>query len=257
MTSLDRLKKEFEEVKNSRLNELGYTIELFKPDNYYEWNITLIGAPDTSYANGIFHIKLSFPNDYPNKKPSIIFLTPIYHLNVCPINVGEPLGNICASFLNWWNPSTTAKEMLTQLYSIFYLPNPDSPYDLVKTAEFNNNRALYETKAKYFTKKYATQENFGKEYKEWNFSYIEENDKKDLINLIMNVNGQKIVKIPCDINEITKYALDKCKTSLGLKPEKNVLFIFNRKKLNLDIPIKENGLKENCEIIAIYDVIYA
>ena len=57
MTSLERLKKEFEEVKNSKLNELGYTIELFNPNNYYEWNITLIGAPDTSYVNGIFHIK--------------------------------------------------------------------------------------------------------------------------------------------------------------------------------------------------------
>ena len=110
---------------------------------------------------------------------------------------------------------------------------------------------------KYFTKKYATKENVGKEYKDWDFSYQEENDKKDLINLIINVNGLKKIKIQCDKNELTKYALDKCKTSLGLKPEKKVLFIFNRKKLNLDIPIKENGLEENSEIIAIYGVIYA
>ena len=91
-------------------------------------------------------------------------MTPIYHLNVNPriynYEGAEPLGFVNVSFINWWKPSTTVKEILIKLYSIFYWKTTESPYGLDRNLEYKENRPLHELKAKYFTKKYATKEKF-------------------------------------------------------------------------------------------------
>ena len=47
------------------------------------------------------------------------------------------------------------REVLTNIFALFYLANPDSPYGLDRADEFRNNRALYEEKVKKYTKQYA------------------------------------------------------------------------------------------------------
>ena len=284
MSSLELL-KQYKYADCDTIHNLGYSIKLFKEDDIYEWDIVLLGAPDSLYNGGIFHIKLSFPKDYPNSKPEVIFLTPIYHLNVNPIklegNEIEPLGHVSVSFINWWNPKTTVKEILVQLYSIFYLQTNDSPYGLDRSIEFLENRPLYDMKTKYFTKKYANQENLDKgikyDDKDWDFSCNENelkskgeifqkqkesnnanNSENKNIELIFEINGKKQVKIKCGTNELTSDVIERSKEDLGIKDNtENLLYIFNRRRLNLELPIKENGLNDNSEIIVIYDVIYA
>ena len=284
MSSFELL-KQYKEADCDTIHNLGYSIKLFKEDDIYEWDIVLLGAPDSLYNGGIFHIKLSFPKDYPNSKPEVIFLTPIYHLNVNPLklegNEIEPLGHVSVSFINWWNPKTTVKEILIQLYSIFYLQTNDSPYGLDRSIEFLENRPLYDLKTKYFTKKYANQENLDKgikyDDKDWDFSCNENelkfkgeifqkqkesnnanNSENKNIELIFEINGKKQVKIKCGTNELTSDVIERSKEDLGIKDNtKNLLYIFNRRRLNLELPIKENGLNDNSEIIVIYDVIYA
>ena len=282
MSSLELL-KQYKYADCDTIHNLGYSIKLFKEDDIYEWDVVLLGAPDSLYNGGIFHIKLSFPKDYPNSKPEVIFLTPIYHLNVNPRNFSkiEPLGHVSVSFINWWNPKTTVKEILIQLYSIFYLQTNDSPYGLDRSIEFLENRPLYDMKTKYFTKKYANQENLDKgikyDDKNWDFSCNENelkskgeifqkqkesnnanNSENKNIELIFEINGKKQVKIKCGTNELTSDVMERSKEDLGIKDNtENLLYIFNRRRLNLELPIKENGLNDNSEIIVIYDVIYA
>ena len=284
MSSLELL-KQYKEADCDTIHNLGYSIKLFKEDDIYEWDVVLLGAPDSLYNGGIFHIKLSFPKDYPNSKPEVIFLTPIYHLNVNPLklkgNEIEPLGHVSVSFINWWNQKTTVKEILIQLYSIFYLQTNDSPYGLDRSIEFLENRPLYDMKTKYFTKKYANQENLDKgikyDDKDWDFSCNENelkskgeifqkqkesnnanNSENKNIELIFEINGKKQVKIKCGTNELTSDVMERSKEDLGIKDNtENLLYIFNRRRLNLELPIKENGLNDNSEIIVIYDVIYA
>ena len=277
------LLKQYKEADCDTIHNLGYSIKLFKEDDIYEWDVVLLGAPDSLYNGGIFHIKLSFPKDYPNSKPEVIFLTPIYHLNINPRNFSkiEPLGHVSVSFINWWNPKTTVKEILVQLYSIFYLQTNDSPYGLDRSNEFLENRPLYDMKTKYFTKKYANQENLDKgikyDDKDWDFSCNENelkskgeifqkqkesnnanNSENKNIELIFEINGKKQVKIKCGTNELTSDVMERSKEDLGIKDNtENLLYIFNRRRLNLELPIKENGLNDNSEIIVIYDVIYA
>ena len=282
MSSFELL-KQYKEADCDTIHNLGYSIKLFKEDDIYEWDVVLLGAPDSLYNGGIFHIKLSFPKDYPKSKPEIIFLTPIYHLNINPRNFSkiEPLGHVSVSFINWWNPKTTVKEILIQLYSIFYLQTNDSPYGLDRSIEFLENRPLYDMKTKYFTKKYANQENLDKgikyDDKDWDFSCNENelkfkgeifqkqkesnnanNSENKNIELIFEINGKKQVKIKCGTNELTSDVMERSKEDLGIKDNtENLLYIFNRRRLNLELPIKENGLNDNSEIIVIYDVIYA
>ena len=162
----------------------GITVGLVdeKSDNAYDnWRITLLGPKDTPYSGGLFFMNVHFPPDYPNKAPEVYFLTPIYHVNVnpcAPKNEGdESLGHVCISTLNWWKPEYKMKEVLLNIYSLFYMHNPDSPYGIDRAKEYKQNIKLYEEKAKFFTKKYAgrhNKTNYNQNYertKDWDFNY--------------------------------------------------------------------------------------
>lgn len=72
MTSIFGYKRQYAELEQNPLSDLGYNIEFSKED-IYKWRISLLGAKDTSYADGIFLIKLIFPHDYPNTAPKKFF----------------------------------------------------------------------------------------------------------------------------------------------------------------------------------------
>ena len=71
-------------------------------------------------------------------------MTPIYHPNVNPCKPAfkgqEPLGYV--SFIYNWKSETTPREILTRLYSIFYLGNPESGYGYDRCKEIRNNFGL-------------------------------------------------------------------------------------------------------------------
>ena len=124
MNSLERLKQEYQDIITNPLPNIGWGVNLPNLDNYYEWNMCYFCPNDFIYAGGRFLMKLLFPEQYPAQSPEIIMLTPIYHLNVNSRKDNHPgsesLGHVSVSIINRWHPDTTIKEILTQLYSIFY-----------------------------------------------------------------------------------------------------------------------------------------
>ena len=160
MSGLERITEEFKELTSNPISNCGVTVGLVNND-YTKWQATLIGPKDTSYAGGLFKLNINFPSDYPDKPPEVCFITPIYHMNVnprVPRTTGqgvESLGHVCISTLNWWKPEYKIREVLTNIFALFYMANPESPYGLDRAEEFLENRAVYEEKAKHFTKKYA------------------------------------------------------------------------------------------------------
>ena len=65
-------------------------------------------------------------------------------------------------------------EVLGNIFGLFYMANPESPYGLERANEFRFNKELYEEKIKYFTRKYANPATnyLRKEYLEsWDFTY--------------------------------------------------------------------------------------
>jgi ubiquitin-protein ligase len=267
-SSFEILQKEFSEINS--LNDLGFVVELSEPNNLFEWNITLKGAKDTSYSDGIFLLKMKFPYDYPNNPPLVISLTPIYHINVNPKKTidqdNEPLGKVCFSTLNWWKPlKYNAKRILIDLYSLFYWPNPYSGYGIDRMEECKNNRALYEKKVKYFTNKYANFFNFINRVKfddkDWDFSYNDNNSQKEESNLNNNlikvnfiINGKE-EKLICQDNFLVKTIIE----NLGIVnlEESRLLLIYDKKKVNINISLKENGIINNSNIYVIKDVVFA
>ena len=174
--TIKRIKEEFNEIKNGSYYFLNSPVRLKDKDNIFKWECSIIAPQDTSYSGGIFFLEINFPNNYPEKPPEAIFKTPIYHVNVNPFKSddprADPLGNTCMSTLNWWKPKNRIREVLTDIYALFYIANPDSPYGLDRAYELRENRTMHEEKIKYFTKKYARPDIANKEYNEsWDFTY--------------------------------------------------------------------------------------
>ena len=169
------INKEFKDLNKNPISNIGVTVGLVNK-NLFEWTATLLGPTDTSYSSGLFILRIKFPKNYPKQRPEVCFVTPIYHINVNPRkpkNKGEePLGHVCISTLNWWKPTNKIREVLTDIFALFYMANPKSPYGLDRATEFIQRNNLYEEKVRYFTKKYANPEICEKTYNnDWDFTY--------------------------------------------------------------------------------------
>jgi len=178
LKAMNQIKSEYNQIRQNPNQNIGVTVGLINDDDIFHWKVTLIGPKDTSYRGGIFILHIHFPDDYPNSKPEVNFITPIYHVNVNPnksnIPGSEPLGHVCISTLNWWKPEYKMIEVLTNIFGLFYMANPQSPYGLERATELQNNRALHEKKIKFFTKKYANpgHSKIEKQYTDsWDFHY--------------------------------------------------------------------------------------
>jgi len=100
-----------------RFNEDPTPLFLAKPieSNILEWRFVMMGAPDTPYEGGFYHGKLTFPQDYPWKPPSVQMITPSGRFNVNT--------RICLSISDFhpesWCPSYTVGTILTGIISFF------------------------------------------------------------------------------------------------------------------------------------------
>ena len=171
--AFQQIRREYKDIYENPLLNIGVLVDLPNKDNLFEWRCSMIGASDSCYRNGLFFLKVLFPDNYPKEAPEIRFITPIYHVNVNHRgNSPEPLGYISISTLNWWHPDTTMRKVFCDIFvMINYLPNGKDPYGLERAHELRNNRILYEKKAQYFTDKYAAMNIVQKEYQEWDFTY--------------------------------------------------------------------------------------
>ena len=176
--SNQRILEEFKDISRNPISNCGVTVGLMNENDPTRWRVSLLGPKDTSYRGGLFYLSVQFPPNYPNKAPEVCFLTPIYHVNVNPrvptMPGAESLGHVCISTLNWWQPEYKIKEVLTNIFGLFYMGNPESPYGLDRANEFRFNKALHEEKIKFFTNKYANPGKLAidKEYdSSWDFSF--------------------------------------------------------------------------------------
>lgn len=177
MTSmaLSLITKEYKDLSMNPLSNIGLTVGLPDPKNLFIWQCTMSGPGDTGYAGGLFYIRVIFPPNYPNSKPEVRFITPIYHININhEQQYGEeidPLGHVCISTLNKWDSNCNMTKVFKDIFALYYMPNPESPFGFDRRDEFKKNPKLYEEKVKYFTKKYASPINGCKKYTSWDFTY--------------------------------------------------------------------------------------
>ena len=177
MEAIKIITEEYKKLTEDPLVSFGIAVSLFNEDNIFEWKSAILGPRDSIYQGGVFFFKIIFPKNYPNEKPEILFLTPIYHLNIKYWADNRfPLGHINLTTLNSWKPGDSIITLLPHIFVLLLKNNPICPYDDIyytRRNEFINNRPLFEKKARYFTKKYASSDRIKQYQNSWDFSFNE------------------------------------------------------------------------------------
>ena len=87
-----------------------------------KWQAVIFGPDDTPWEGGTFNLMLEFGEDYPNKPPTVRFVTKMFHPNI--YNDGQ----ICLDILqNQWSPIYDISAILTSIQSLLCDPNPKDP----------------------------------------------------------------------------------------------------------------------------------
>lgn len=113
------------------------------PDNIMVWNAVIFGPPDTPFEDGSFRLTLTFTDAYPNKPPTVRFVSRMFHPNIY-VN-----GELCLDILqNRWSPTYDVAAILTSVQSLLNDPNPGSPANVEAATLFKENLKEYERKVK-------------------------------------------------------------------------------------------------------------
>lgn len=107
-------------------------------NNILAWQAVIFGPDDTPWEGGTFKLMLEFTEDYPNKAPTVKFLTKMFHPNI--YNDGQ----ICLDILqNQWSPIYDISAILTSIQSLLCDPNPASPANSEASRLYSENRREY------------------------------------------------------------------------------------------------------------------
>jgi len=127
------LRREFEKLQKEP--DSGFSAGLVDEDDYLNWEVIIIGPPDTFYEGGWFKAKLTFPPEYPQRPPKMKFVSKMWHPNI------SKDGDVCISILhepgedNWgyesaaerWKPVHSATSIIVSVISMISEGNDESP----------------------------------------------------------------------------------------------------------------------------------
>ncbi|KAF1458273.1 Ubiquitin-conjugating enzyme E2 B, partial [Spheniscus demersus] len=116
-------------------------------NNIMQWNAVIFGCSFVaSYPmvfmfvwTGTFKLVIEFSEEYPNKPPTVRFLSKMFHPNVYAD------GSICLDILqNRWSPTYDVSSILTSIQSLLDEPNPNSPANSQAAQLYQENKREYE-----------------------------------------------------------------------------------------------------------------
>ncbi|XP_066249467.1 ubiquitin-conjugating enzyme E2 T-like [Euwallacea similis] len=147
-----RMKRELAKLANADSKDICV---FSKNDNLSVLEAQILGPPNTPYENGIFKLEIVIPEKYPFTPPSIKFLTKVYHPNI------DDSGRICLDLMKMpptggWKPNIGIEALLIAIRMLLENPNPDDPLMGNIAEEFKQYNMEFCSKAREFTKKYAS-----------------------------------------------------------------------------------------------------
>uniref|UniRef100_A0AAQ4QTI9 UBC core domain-containing protein n=1 Tax=Gasterosteus aculeatus aculeatus TaxID=481459 RepID=A0AAQ4QTI9_GASAC len=113
-------------------------------NNIMAWNAVIFGiqAPYLKcvlFFPGTFKLIVEFTEEYPNKPPTVRFVSKMFHPNVYAD------GSICLDILqNRWSPTYDVSSILTSIQSLLDEPNPNSPANSQAAQLYQENKREYE-----------------------------------------------------------------------------------------------------------------
>ena len=105
----------------------------------------IVGPEETPWEGGVFNLKITIPEGFPNTAPLVVFEGIIpFHANVY-----ANTGAICVDMLqDKWSPVLTIAQVLVGLQSLLAEPNIDSPANPIAAALFLSDRESYNQKVR-------------------------------------------------------------------------------------------------------------
>jgi ubiquitin-conjugating enzyme E2 A/ubiquitin-conjugating enzyme E2 B len=101
-------------------------------------NAIIIGPADTPFEDGTYRLLINFDEQYPNKPPSVKFISEIFHPNV------YANGELCLDILqNRWSPTFDVSSILTSIQSLLNDPNISSPANVEAANLYKDHTSQY------------------------------------------------------------------------------------------------------------------
>lgn len=148
---MTRVTRECKEVAHATdITEAGIHIEM-TDNNITDIKGLIKGPDDTPYADGMFEVHMSIPDQYPFEPPKVKFITKIWHPNI-----SSQTGVICLDILkDKWAASLTLRTVLLSIQAMMCSPEPSDPQDGVVAKQLMSNPQMFKATAVFWTSHYA------------------------------------------------------------------------------------------------------
>ena len=120
------------------------------------WRLCFQGPENTPFEGGLYEATLTFPEDFPQMPPKMVFKTEMFHPNSnAKSNLVYPNGEVCISILHppfqdpmnpqerleeKWNPILTMEAVIVSVTSMLIDPNLDSPANVDAAKMFKEKK---------------------------------------------------------------------------------------------------------------------
>ena len=142
-----RIMDEFNKLKNSRVIPI-VKCEFINGD-INNWKVSFKGSSCSPYEDGIFELKVNLPNEYPDKRPWLYFITKMFHPNI-----QQSDGKVSITLLYNWVKSFTIEEVINGFIQVMEEPEVGPGYGEEPQKLLEKDRDAFFEKVEEYTMKY-------------------------------------------------------------------------------------------------------
>ena len=140
------------ELHNMQENpDKDFWFEFLDYSDIYNLIAKIKGPPNSPFYEGIFDLKIIFPQNYPFNPPNVSFITNIFHPNI------SSKGFLCLKILERdWSPYMNLSKVLQSVIYLLEYPNPDDVMNTEVVEIYNVDRLLFDSIARDWVQRYAS-----------------------------------------------------------------------------------------------------
>lgn len=121
----------------------GCSASPLSEENLFVWGATIFGPLESLWEGGVYALRLTFSEQYPEKPPRVRFTCQMFHPNVYSD------GTLCLDIIqDRWSPIFTVNTILTSIQSLLTDPNASSPANPEAAQLFNTDMDAYKKRVR-------------------------------------------------------------------------------------------------------------
>lgn len=142
MTSVALKRASRELVKFQNRPPGVFSVKLAGEGDLLHWHVVLEGPVGSPYAGGLFKVAVELSEDYPNKAPTIRFISHIFHPTI------DKDGRVCEGIFNDWAPSCGVADALQTVLARLSDPGTDAVLNEEAGRLYSTDRTAFNVKAR-------------------------------------------------------------------------------------------------------------